>query len=138
MNVGVQDRAHVDCRNRRTLRPRVREERSNRVVQPLRLFEHDVHQLRLIAGERQFLTQHLDRSRHRRQRVADLVRDAGRHLAHGREPLLHADVAFELLDRGHVLESLRDVLEPDVVAHPVATSCSTCVPHANTCFARVR
>ena len=43
--------------------------------------------------------QDLDRAGHRRQRIADLVRDAGRHLADRREPLLHARVALELLDR---------------------------------------
>ena len=50
--------------------------------------QDDVHQLRLVARQRQLLPQHLHRARHRRQRVANLVRDAGRHLADGRQALL--------------------------------------------------
>ena len=50
-------------------------------------------------AERQLLPQDLDRARHRRQRVADLVGDAGRHLADRRQPLLQPRVALELLDR---------------------------------------
>ena len=72
------------------LRPRVGEKRSDRRVQPLRLAQHDVHQLLLLGAERQLLPQDLDRARHRRQRIADLVRDAGRHLADRRQPLLDA------------------------------------------------
>ena len=86
----------VSCTTRRTSSratanrcgPRVGQERLDRVVQPLRLPQHDVHQLRLLVAERQLLPQHLHRARHRRQRVADLVRDARRHLADRREPLL--------------------------------------------------
>ena len=37
------------------LRPRVGQERPDRVVQPLRLAQHDVHQLRLLVAERQLL-----------------------------------------------------------------------------------
>ena len=69
--------------------PRVGEERLDRLVQPLRLLQDDVHQLRLVAGQRQLLTQHLHRPRHRGQRVPDLVRDAGGHLADRGQPLLH-------------------------------------------------
>src|SRR5262249_48338035 len=43
-------------------------------------------------------------SRHRRERIANLVRDAGRHLADRGEPLLDSGVALELFDRGDVLE----------------------------------
>ena len=90
--------------NLEALRPRVGEKRADRRVQALRLAQHDVHQLLLLAAERQLLAQDLDRARHRRQRVADLVRDAGGHLADRREPLLNRRVALELLDRGDVLE----------------------------------
>ena len=69
------------------LRPRVGQERFDRVVQPLGLAQHDVHQLRLIVAEGQLLPEHLNRARHRRQRVADLVRDARCHLANCCEPL---------------------------------------------------
>ena len=100
----VERAAHVEPRDLKALRPRIREERSDRGVQPLRLAQHDVHQLLLLAAQRQFLTQDLDRAGHRRQRVADLVRDAGRHLADRREPLLNRRVALELLDVGDVLE----------------------------------
>ena len=58
-------------------------------VQPLRLAEHDVHQLRLLGAQRQLVTQNLNRAGHRGQRIADLVGDAGGHLADGGEPLLH-------------------------------------------------
>ena len=54
--------------------------------------------------ERQILPQNLDRARHRRQRIANLVRDAGGHFADRRQTLLHGRVAFQLLDVGHVLE----------------------------------
>ena len=86
------------------LRPGVVEEAANRVVQPLRLADHDVHQLRLIVGQRQLLAQDLNRPGHRRQRVADLVRDSGGHLPHRREPLLHARVALLAARIGDVTE----------------------------------
>ena len=100
----LQHRPQVQPRDAEPLGPRVGQEAADRLVQPLRLAQHDVHQLRLLAVERQFLAQDLDRSRHRRQRVADLVGDARRHLADGRQPLLQARVALEPPDRRHVLE----------------------------------
>ena len=77
-----------------TLRPGVRQKAADRIVQPIRLADHDVHQLRLIAGQRQLVAQNLNRPRHRRQRVADLVRDAGGHLSDGGKALLHARFAL--------------------------------------------
>ena len=85
----VQRAAGVEARDLEPLRPRVCEKRSDRRVQPLRLAQHDVHQLLLLGAERQLLAQDLNRPRHRRQRIADLVRDAGGHLADRREPLLN-------------------------------------------------
>ena len=86
------------------LRPRIGQERPDRRVQPLGLAQHDVHQLLLLGAERQLLAENLNRTRHRRERIADLVGDAGRHLADRRQPLLHARVALEPLDVGQVLE----------------------------------
>ena len=94
----------IELRDGELLRARVGEERADRVVQPLRLAQDDVHQLRLVVAERQLLPQHLDRPRHRRQRIADLVRDAGRHLADGGQALLQPRVALQPLELGHVLE----------------------------------
>ena len=79
-----QHTTDVDFGVRLPLRFRIREKAADRLVQAVRLAEHDIHQLRLIGCERQLLAQDLDRSRHRRQRIADLVRDAGRHLSHRR------------------------------------------------------
>ena len=100
----VQRAAHVEARDREPLRPRVREERPDGGVQPLRFAQDDVHQLTLLRAERQLVAENLNRARHRRQRVPDLVGDAGGHLADGRQALLQARVAFELLDVGDVLE----------------------------------
>ena len=100
----VEHAPHVEARDREALRPRVREKRSDGRVEPLGLAQHDVHQLLLLRAERQLLAQNLDRPGHRRERIPDFVRDAGRHLAHRREALLHARVALELLDVGDVLE----------------------------------
>ncbi len=86
--------ADVHRRGGMTLRPGVGEKAANRIVQPIRLADHDVHQLRLIAGQRQLVAQNLNRPRHRRQRVADLVRDARGHLSDGGEALLHARFAL--------------------------------------------
>ena len=86
------------------LRPRVRQKRSNRRVQPLGLPEHDVHQLFLLAAQRQLLPQDLNRPGHRGQRISNFMGDAGRHFAHRRQPLLDSRVALELLDAGHVLK----------------------------------
>ena len=88
------DPADVHRRGGMTLRPGVGEKAANRLVQPIRLADHDVHQLRLLAGQRQLLPQNLNRPRHRRQRVADLVRDAGGHLSDGGEALLDARFAL--------------------------------------------
>jgi hypothetical protein len=86
------------------LRPRVGEEAPDRVVQPLRLAQHDVHELRLVGRERQLLPQDLDRARHGGQRVADLVGDPRGHLADRGQPLLHARLALALARLGDVLE----------------------------------
>ena len=58
----VQRAAHVEARDREPLRPRVGEKRADRRVQPLRLAQHDVHQLLLLGAERQLLAQDLDRA----------------------------------------------------------------------------
>ena len=71
---------------------------------PVGLAQHDVHQLRLIDGQRQFLPQDLDRAGHRGQRVPDLVRDPRRHLADRGQPLLHPRFALVLARVGDVLE----------------------------------
>jgi hypothetical protein len=55
------DLPHVDRRRTGALRPRVGEEAPDRVVQPLRLAQHDVHELRLLGRQRQLLPQDLDR-----------------------------------------------------------------------------
>jgi len=39
-----------------------------------------------------------------RETVAELVRDAGRQLADGREAVLQAKLLFEILDRGQIGE----------------------------------
>jgi len=62
------------------------------------------HQLRLLAVQRQLLAEDLHRAGNRRQRVADLVGNPRRHLADGRQPLLHARVALQTPDRCDVLE----------------------------------
>ena len=86
------------------LRTRVGQERPDRLVEPIRLAQHDVHELLLVVGERQFGAQHLQRARHRGERIADFVGDAGRHLPHRRQALAHAGLALEPLDVGDVLE----------------------------------
>ena len=103
---GVVERAaHVEPLDLEALRPGVGEKRSDRGVEPLRLAQHDVHQLRLLGRQRQLVAQDLDRPGHRGQRVADLVGDAGGHLPHRRQPLLlNGGVTLQPLDRGHVLE----------------------------------
>ena len=83
---------------------RVGQEGPDGLVQPLRFLQHDVHQLGLLLVEGQLSAEDLHRPRHRGQRVPDLVRDAGCHLAHRRQALAPARVAFEPLDVGHVLK----------------------------------
>ena len=58
------------------LGPGVGQKRLDGLVEPLRLLEHNVHQLRLVPRQRQFLLQHLHGTRHGCQRIANLVRDA--------------------------------------------------------------
>ena len=100
----LHDFAEIEPCDGRLLGTSVGEERSDRVVQALGLSKDDVHELRLLLAERQLLPEDLDRSRHRGQRVANLVRDAGGHLPHRGEPLLQARVTLEPLDLGDVLE----------------------------------
>ncbi len=56
------------------LRAGVGEEVPDDLVEPARLAQHDVHQLRLLARERQFGAQQLHRPGHRRQGIPDFVR----------------------------------------------------------------
>src|SRR5688572_12657581 len=100
----LNDLAEIELGHCELLWTRIGEEGSNRLVQAVRLAEHDVHELRLVFAERQLLTEHLDRTGHRRQWIADFVGDARSHLAYGHEPLLQAGVALETPDIGHVLE----------------------------------
>ena len=100
----VERAPDVEAGDGEPLRPRVGEERPDGRVQPLGLAQHDVHQLRLLGRQRQLLPQDLDRPRHRGQRIADFVGDAGGHLADRGQPLLHVRVALQLLDVGQVLE----------------------------------
>ena len=73
-------------------------------VQAIRLAQDDVHQRGLLGRQRQLAAQHLHRARHRGQRVADFVGDAGGHLAHRGQPLPHLRGPFQALDVGDVLE----------------------------------
>ena len=100
----LHDLPDVQPRQLEPLRARVGEKRLDRVVEPLRFAEHDVHELRLLVAERQFLPEHLDRARHRGQRIADLVRNAGSHFADGCHPLLQTPVALEPPHVGDILE----------------------------------
>ena len=90
---------------REPLRTRVGEEQADRLVQPLGLAQHDVHQLRPARSESgsssrsTWIEPDIDG-----QRVADLVRDAGRHLADRGQPLLQPRVPLEALEIGDVLE----------------------------------
>ena len=106
--VSLQRAAHVEARDRRTAAAARRRGTSGSSS----FSRSDSRSTMSIScscslAERQLLAQDLDRARHRRERVADLVRDAGRHLADRRQPLLHARVALELLDVGDVLERER-------------------------------
>ena len=64
----------------------------------------DRHQRAIVLGRLRRLPQQLDRARDRRERVADLVRDAGRELADRREPLGAPRVQLEPAQLGEVLE----------------------------------
>ena len=101
---------HRACTER--LRPRVGQERPNRFVQAIRLAQDDVHQVRLFLGELQLGAEHLNRPAHRRQRVADLVRDAGRHFTHRGQLLPLACLALQPPNRGHVLEGQEEASPP--------------------------
>jgi len=78
----------IELRQRKPLRSRIGQERLNRLVEPFRLAQDDVHQLRLLVVEGQLVTKNLNRARHRGERIPDLVGNAGRHLAHRRKTLL--------------------------------------------------
>ena len=117
---GVLDRpAGVDPGELHPPGPGVGQERRDGRVQPIRLAQHDVHQRGLLGRQRQLAAQHLHRARHRGQRVADLVGDAGGHLAHRRQPLPHLRGAFQALDVGDVLEREDDAA---LAARPAAAA----------------
>ncbi len=99
-----EDGPHVHVTHPLPLRTRVLQEAADGVVQPLRLANHDVHQLPLLRGERQLVAENLDRPRHRGERVADLMGNAGGHLTDGSQPLLHARRPVQPARLGHVLE----------------------------------
>jgi len=83
---------------------RIGEKQPDRFVQSLRLAQDDVHQLRLFPLEWQLVFQHLDRTGHRRQRVADFVRDSGGHLTDRCQPLLKTGFTLESFELGDVLK----------------------------------
>ena len=92
------------------LRTRVGQEQADPLVQPLGFAKRDVHQLGLLARtaaarpRSTWIEPDIDG-----QRVPDLVRDAGRHLTDGREPLLQARLPLQPLE-------VRDVLEGEQVS----------------------
>ena len=98
------DLPHVEPRQRAPLRLGVCQKAPDRLVQSIGLAQHDVHQLRLLVAQRQFLPQDLERARHRCQRIPDLVGDARGHLPDRRQTVLYPRLA--LLTTG-----FRDVLE---------------------------
>ena len=100
----ADDGGHVDGRGLALRRPRVAEEIADGLVQAIRFAQHDVEELRLIGLELELLAQHLHRAGHRGQRVADLVGDAGGHLADRGQPLLRLGLALQPLQLGDVLE----------------------------------
>src|SRR4051812_7868020 len=54
------DLPDVHAAGAETLRPRICEETADRLVQPIRFAQHDVHELPLFFGERDLLSQNLD------------------------------------------------------------------------------
>ena len=82
-------------------------------AQAVRLGDDDLHEAVLRGVDRHGALQRLDGARDGREGVADLVRDAGRELADGRELVLEPHLALEPFD-------VRDVLEDQDAADRVA------------------
>ena len=78
--------------------------------QTIRLRDDDLHQAPLGGPDVQLVGEDLDRAGDRRQGVADLMGDPRRELPDGRELLVEARLALELLQGGQVLEEDQDSL----------------------------
>jgi len=99
---------HVELDRAPFARPDELKEVLDRLVEPVRLLEDDRHEPLLLRREPLRLLEHLDRSGDRGERIADLVRDAGRKLADRRHPILQAQLLLESLHVGQVLEDDAD------------------------------
>jgi hypothetical protein len=97
-------RAQVEGARRAGGRPHLDQELVEAVREAPALLDDDAQQLLLLLRDVGLGEQHLGRAADGGQRVADLVRDVGRHLAHRGQLLLHAHLALQLLDAGEVLE----------------------------------
>ena len=104
LHVLGQQAPDVERRAGSLARPGEAQEALDRAVEPVALFEQDVDQaaLRGVAGQR--ARQHLHRAGDRRQRVADLVRQAGGELADRGHAVLHPQLFLHPTPAGQVLE----------------------------------
>ena len=95
----------VEDRDAPFLRPHEAQELLQDLREPVGLRDDDLHQAPLGRAHRELVREDLHRARDRRERVADLVGDAGGELADGRELLVESGLALELLHLGQVLEN---------------------------------
>ena len=78
----------------------------NDAVQPLRLPGHDLQQLAMLIAQVGNAGKHAHRAGNRSQRIADLVRDGGSQPAHGRQPVLNAQIPLQTPDFSQIIEGV--------------------------------
>ena len=100
-------RGDVELGRALVLRPHEAEKIGNRFVEALRFFEDDRHQPLLLRRKSFRFAENLDGAGDRRERIADLVRDARRQFADCGHAIFQPQLRFELLHLGEVLEDER-------------------------------
>jgi len=93
----VKDARNIFFRKLVCFFARVVQELCNDLVQTFRFPAHDSYKVLLVLLQRNHAGEFLDSSRHRRQWLADFVRDGRRETSQRRHPLFRGHFLFEML-----------------------------------------
>ncbi len=100
----LKQRGDLEHFRRKAARAGVLQKVGDDPVESMRFAQDDVHEVTLRGRQRQLVLEHLDRTHHRGQRIADLVGDGGGEIADRRHFPLHLQLILQPLDVGEILK----------------------------------